>query len=161
MRSYDIDEDIDIDSSVSRVQGQVRLIRTNRSILVKGRLQSDVEITCSRCLNMFRYPLEIYVEEEYFSITDGTSLPRPDEPGYFTIDERHLLDLTEAVQQYALLAIPIKPLCRRDCAGLCPHCGCDRNRESCYCIPQQTDNSPSDFNKLASISDMKKYKGTK
>ena len=145
MRSYDIDEEIDIESTANRIQGQVTLIRTNRSILVKGRLQADAEISCSRCLNMFHHPLEFYIEEEYFPITDDASLPKPDEPSCFIINERHLLDLTEAVQQYALLAIPMKPLCRRDCAGLCPHCGCNRNEGLCYCIPQQAYNSPSDL----------------
>jgi len=45
-------------------------------------------------------------------------LPPPDEAGCFTIDEHQVIDLTEAVRQYALMAVPMKPLCREDCAGL-------------------------------------------
>jgi len=161
IRNYDVDETIDIAGSTSRVQGKVKLTRTNRCILVKGGLHTEVEVSCSRCLSLFRYPLVLNIEEEYFPITDvvsGASLPLPDEPGCFIIDEHHLLDLTEAVQQYALLAIPMKPLCRQDCAGLCPNCGHNLNREPCHCLPQQS--SWSELNKLAFISDITKRKET-
>jgi uncharacterized protein len=107
----------------SLVQGDVWLTRTDRGILVKARLNTEVGVTCSRCLAVFSYPLAVNFEEEYFPVIDvvsGSSLALPDEPGCFTIDEHHILDLTEAVRQYALLAIPMKPLCRQDCAGLCP-----------------------------------------
>ena len=161
IRNYDVDETIDIAGSTSRVQGKVELTRTNRNILVKGGLHAEVEVSCSRCLSFFRYPLVLNIEEEYFPITDvvsGASLPLPDEPGCFTIDEHHILDLTEAVQQYALLAIPMKPLCRQDCAGLCPNCGHNLNREPCHCLSQQS--SWSELNKLAFISDITKRKET-
>jgi uncharacterized protein len=49
-----------------------------------------------------------------------------DEPGAFTIDRNNILDLEEAVRQYSTLAIPMKPLCREDCPGLCPVCGAKR-----------------------------------
>jgi len=163
IRNYDVDETIYIAGSTSRVQGKVELTRTNRSILVKGRLHTEVEVSCSRCLSLFRYPRVLNIEEEYFPITDvvsGASLPLPDEPGCFTIDEHHLLDLTEAVQQYALLAIPMKPLCRQDCAGLCSNCGHNLNQEPCHCLSQQSDSSWSELNKLAFISDITKQKET-
>ncbi|MFC1913466.1 DUF177 domain-containing protein [Chloroflexota bacterium] len=163
IRNYDVDEIIDIVGSTSRIQGKVELTRTNRSILVKGRSHTEVDVSCSRCLNLFRYPLVLNIEEEYFPVTDvvnGISLPLPDELGCFTIDEHHLLDLTEAVQQYALLAIPMKPLCGQDCAGLCSNCGRNLNQEPCHCPPQQSENSWSELNKLAFISDITKRKET-
>ena len=58
---------------------------------------------------------------------------------YFIIDEHHVLDLSEAVRQYALVVIPMKPVCREDCAGLCPGCGCNLNREQCNCPSQPAD----------------------
>ena len=45
----------------------------------------------------------------------------------------HMLELSEAVRQIALLAVPMKPLCRLDCAGLCPYCGANLNRGKCQC----------------------------
>jgi len=141
-RSYDVDGAATIADSNSRVQGGVRLVRTDRGILVKGTLYTEVEVTCSRCLSLFRCPLALKIEEEYFPVTDvvsGASLPLPGEPGCFAIDEHHILDLTEAVRQYALLALPMKPLCRPDCAGLCPTCGYNLNEGACDCPPQGAD----------------------
>ncbi len=120
-KNYEMNETIDIAGDESMVRGKVKLMRTNRGILVKGTLHSEVKSICSRCLNLFNCPLTINIEEEYFPITDivsGASLPTPEEPDSFTIDEHHALDLTEAIRQYVILAIPMKPLCRQDCAGV-------------------------------------------
>ena len=153
VRDYEVGQVIDItgDGNGSLVQGKVSLMRTDRNILVKGVLDTEVELTCSRCLSPFNCPLTLNIEEEYFPTTDvvtGASLPLHDEPGCFTIDKRHVLDLTEAVRQYALLAIPMKPLCREDCAGLCPNCGHNLNRGPCGCPPQGADPRWSELSKL-------------
>lgn len=123
VRDYEISSAVDIndDGGSSTVHGKLNLMRTNRGILANASLNTSVEISCSRCLNLFSYPLELNILEEYFptlDISDGAPLPPPDESGCFIIDEHHVLDLTEAVRQYGLMAIPMKPLCRKDCAGL-------------------------------------------
>jgi len=156
IRNYEVSGIVDITGGGSMVQGEVRLMRTDRSILAKGTLHTEVEVTCSRCLSLFSCPLTLNIEEEYFPTTDvisGASLPLPEEPSCFTIDEHHVLDLTEAIRQYALLAIPMKPLCREDCAGLCPNCGHNLNQGPCDCLPQQIDPRWSELNKLALASD--------
>ena len=142
IRDYEVSGIVDIAGSGCLVQGEVRLIRTNRGILVKGTLYTEIEVTCSRCLSMFSCPLALNIEEEYFPTIDvvsGASLPLTGESGCFTIDGHHILDLTEAICQYALLAIPMKPLCREDCAGLCSKCGHDLNQGPCGCPPQETE----------------------
>jgi len=134
IRDYRVSEIVDIVDGSTLVQGEIRLMRTDRSILTKGTLRTEIERTCSRCLDLFTCPLTLNIEEEYIPSTDiftGASLPLPDEPGWFTIDENNVLDLTEAIRQYALLATPMKPLCREDCAGLCPTCGCNLNQAPC------------------------------
>jgi uncharacterized protein len=122
-RNYQVGGMVDIASSDDGipVRGEVNLTRTNRSILVKGKLYLTVDVACARCLNQFDYPMALDIEEEYFPVLDtvsGTPLPAPDEPSSFTVDEYQVLDLTEAARQYAVMAIPMKPLCRNDCAGL-------------------------------------------
>ena len=123
VRNYEVSETVDItgDGTGSMVKGEVRLMHTNRGILVKGTLHTAVEVACSRCLSLFSCPLVLNIEEEYFPVLDvfsGARLTLSGEPGCFTIDEHHILDLAEAARQYALMAIPMKPLCREDCAGL-------------------------------------------
>jgi uncharacterized protein len=141
-RNYDIDETIDIDGCSYKVQGAVTLMRTDNGILVRGVLKTASELTCSRCLNQFECPLRLKIEEEYFPTTDvlsGTPLSPPEDPGAFMIDERNILDLSEAIRQYTLLAIPMKPLCKTDCAGFCSKCGANLNLTRCTCQPESAD----------------------
>ena len=141
VRKYEVDTTVDIEGSEGRFKGNVRLMRTDRGILARGVFHTEMPLNCSRCLASFTHPLTITVEEEYFPTMDvvtGVSLPQPEEPGSFTIDNHNILDLSEAIRQYTILAMPIKPLCRRDCAGLCSSCGANLNEETCDC-PEKKD----------------------
>jgi len=152
-REYDIDEEADIigDGRKYNLRGQCQLLHLQRSILAKCSLDTVVELSCGRCLGQFRHPLKIKFEEEFIptvDVTSGAPLPEPEEAGTFTIDEHHILDLTEAVRQYLLLAVPIKPLCDEDCAGLCASCGKDLNKGPCDCPPKEIDPRWSELSKL-------------
>jgi len=148
VRKYEVSEIVNVADGESMVKGEIELVRTDRGILAKGRLHAEVEVTCSRCLSLFSCPLTLDIEEEYFPITDvvsGASLPLPEEPGSFTIDEHHVIDLTEVIRQYALLAVPMKPLCREDCAGLCLDCGHNLNQGPCGCSSSEPDPRRAEF----------------
>ena len=152
-RDYQVSESVDImgDGNARLVQGEIRLLRTSRSILVKGELKTEVEPTCSRCLSQFIYTLTLNFEEEYIPTVDvisGAPLPPPEEAGAFTIDGHHIIDLTEAIRQYTVLATPIKPLCKEDCAGLCQSCGYNLNRGQCGCPAQEIDPRWAELTKL-------------
>jgi uncharacterized protein len=143
-REYDISADAQIigDGNTYHVQGNCRLLRTQRSVLVKCVLDTEVELICNRCLRRFRHPLKIKFEEEYVPTVDihsGATLPPPDDAGSFTIDERHNIDLTEAIRQYSLMAVPMKALCNENCAGLCPKCGKNLNLGKCDCPADASD----------------------
>lgn len=152
-REYQVNEAADVigDGKSNTVQGECHLLRTQRSILVKCTLDTEVELTCNRCLGRFRHPLKINFEEEFLPTVDvvsGAPLPSPEESSAFTIDERHSLDLTEAIRQYSLIAIPIKALCDKDCAGLCQNCGQNLNQGKCDCPTQEIDPRWSELTKL-------------
>ncbi len=155
-RQYEINETFDVGGGSYEVQGEIKLVRTGRGMLVKGTLHTGVEVTCGRCLSLFSCPLTLNIEEEYFPTTDvvsGVSLTLPEEASYFTIDERYVLDLTEAIHQYITLGIPMKPLCREDCAGICPNCGRNLNQGPCGCLLQEVDLHWSELNKLTLAND--------
>lgn len=141
-RSYDIyiegiddfDDDVKV---VAPVTGHVDFLRTGTNILVTGRLQTTVQKSCARCLTTFTAPLAIELEEEFHPTVDilsGATLPKEDDVDEINyIDELHILDLSEVVQQEIFLEGDSMLYCRPDCKGLCPHCGQDRNVESCDC----------------------------
>ncbi len=146
-RHYSLHEDIaDLDPSLkplTDLNGSVDLIRTNEGILVRADSRTSVELTCSRCLTFFALPVRFKIEEEFHPTVDistGARLPQPDDPDEATlIDAHHLLDLSEIVRQDLTLALPLVPLCRNDCKGLCPNCGKNWNEGACDCEEQELD----------------------
>ena len=150
-RNYEVDEIVDITDQERHVEGRINLVRTDRGILVQGNLHTDIQVTCSRCLNLCLCPLTLAIEEEYFPTTDiltGAPVVIPEQSDYFTISEQHILDLNEAIRQLALLASPMKPLCKPNCAGLCPSCGHNLNQGPCDCPKQVIDQRWARLQKL-------------
>ncbi len=138
-RSYDIDDAVCSDDNQEyHIQGKVGLTRAAQGILVQGAFTCQSQLMCSRCLNSFAHSSVFNVEEIFYpsiDILSGLPVSLPDEDaGSFTIDEHHILDMSEMMRQYCLLAIPMKPLCRVDCGGLCPECGANLNENECHCI---------------------------
>ncbi len=99
--------------------GRARLHRTQRGIVAQCQVTTAVRLECSRCLEPMIQPMQIKFDEEFVIEGPGVEI----EPDVFQVDEHHVLDLTEAIRQYLTLALPLAPICRTDCAGLCPDCG--------------------------------------
>jgi len=125
-----------------QVTGSVSLLRTGEGILATAHLQVRVAESCGRCLKPVSVPLEVDFQEEYLPTVDhetGSRLAVAEAGDGFVIDDRQVLDLTEAVRQYGLAAQPLQALCRPDCKGLCPACGQDLNRGPCSCDAEATE----------------------
>jgi uncharacterized protein len=136
-RFYDVEGTVEVEKGVrEQVAGTVEMLRTKVGVLVRAHLRLVEPEICSRCLNPVDEAIAIDFEEEFVATTDLRSSAQMDEehdPDAFTIDERHMLDLTEAVRQYREVSLEMQPLCRPDCAGLCPRCGSDLNLGECQC----------------------------
>lgn len=124
------------------LKGYVRLIHTADGVLVISKLDTAVELTCDRCLGAFIAPIDFQLEEEFLSkidIRNDTVRSIEELDNYeedLLIDEHHILDLREIVRQHLLLALPIHPICKVNCAGLCSQCGKNLNEGSCDCEPE-------------------------
>lgn len=124
------------------VRGKVKLTRTKSGVLAHASAEGEVVVECVRCLTGYAQPVEVEFDEEYHAtvnVTTGTPLPEPEDDEAFRINSNHLLDLGNAIREYALLALPIAPTCREDCRGLCPHCGTNLNEASCDCVDEVVD----------------------
>lgn len=131
-----LDDDIEV---VGPIDGHVRMRRTNQGLLVDGWVELTLELSCSRCLKTFEQPMHVNFEEQFYPTVDvitGMPLDPFDEDEIFPIDAHHEVDLTEAVRQNVLLALPMVTICQEDCKGLCPQCGQDLNLGSCECKPE-------------------------
>jgi uncharacterized protein len=119
--------------------GPVRLMHTQGGVLVQGRLEGEVTLSCSRCLEPVTVPLRVEVEEIFTPTIDvltGRLVHSEEEDRALWIDEHHILDLREVLRQDAMLSLPLHVLCREECRGLCPTCGQDLNQGTCNCAPE-------------------------
>jgi uncharacterized protein len=141
MRVVDVWGDIELDdpdtATIEPVGGRIHLIRDTSGILVQGNLTTRLSVLCARCLEPVEVPVEVEVEEEFHptAFIPGGPLPdtSPDRDRANDIDATHILALDEVIRQGLLLAAPMHPLCRPDCAGLCPLCGTNLNTSACDC----------------------------
>lgn len=120
------------------IRGHLRMRRTNQGILVDGPIETTVAINCVRCLEPFALPLSFRLEEQFYPTIDvvtGIALPEIENELVFPIDHKHQLDVREAIRQNLLLTLPMQPICREECAGLCVHCGKNLNEGHCSCEP--------------------------
>jgi uncharacterized protein len=109
-------------------------------VFVQGSVGATIPQTCSRCLESFPARVDAAV--------DVRLVPRPTtadsvELGADDLDvdfyENDVLDLDRVVETETTLALPMKPLCRDDCRGLCPACGGNRNVVPCSCAERAPD----------------------
>jgi uncharacterized protein len=121
---------------VGAVRGALTVTNTGRLLVLRGSFRGRVRLQCSRCLELVVQNVEGLLEEEFASHTPGVHAPadtvdqeEPEEAAY----AEGMLDLTELLRQQILLNVPLRPVCRPDCRGLCPTCGRDLNEGDCGC----------------------------
>jgi uncharacterized protein len=107
------------------LNGSARIGRTPQGLVVMGDFQASSGMECVRCLVEFQQPLHAQFSELYAFNSRSVS-----ESGLIVPDDGNI-DLAPLVREYMLLEVPIRPLCRPDCKGLCIVCGSDLNTEPC------------------------------
>ncbi len=126
--------ELDIDAvtvgelELTHLRGDLTFIRIAEGILVQGVLQVEAKTECTRCLTSFDEPITITLED--IISLPGTELTQ-EHP--VRVDESGWANLAPLVREYAWLGLPVSPVCRPDCRGLCPECGGNRNLGECVC----------------------------
>jgi len=107
-----------------------------------GSAKTELELPCSRCLEPFRLLVDAPFDMRFLPATE---LAEDDErevqdeeldTSYYRDDQ---IDLNELLREQFYLVLPMKPLCRDECKGLCPQCGTNWNTASCTCTTQWED----------------------
>ncbi|MCP3983911.1 MAG: DUF177 domain-containing protein [bacterium] len=141
---------------------RLRAHRMGEDLYLEGVAEADFDLGCGRCLERYRQPVRepfrLVLEPAGSRVPadpegaealarDGLVLSEEFEAGWFRGSE---VRLDRFLQEVIAAGLPQKPLCREECAGLCPSCGIDRNVESCECQEEQP-HSP--FAALAGLRD--------
>ncbi len=122
---------------IDNIKANIVIYRSGSHIVVKGRVNTLLELICSRCIEGFPFrvrhgfqiillppPAESSLEEEI-------ELTKEDMDSEYFWEEH--VDLRHVIFEQILLNIPMKPLCKETCKGLCPHCGTNLNSSDCMC----------------------------
>lgn len=123
------------------VDYQLTLTNTGEAVLLQGTLSALALTECARCLEEAQVDVEAEVQG-YF-LLDSADL----DAGY-EADEVDVvspegdIDLGPALQAALCFGTPSVVLCKEDCKGLCPKCGCDLNVESCTCADEPDMDNP-------------------
>ena len=118
---------------LSFLRGALRMTRTGEGLYIEGRLESEAELDCDRCLTPLKHQLAVELGELlYYPPRLGSD---PSE----SVPETGILDLRPLVREHFLLGMPMHALCRSDCKGLCPECGGNLNETNCEHLETELD----------------------
>src|SRR5688572_12608561 len=96
-------------------------------IRIVGSLQTDIGLPCSRCLENAPYeitkPFDLFFRQRDEMMFDEDEVELTDEDTRTAFFTGGQLAIGDILREQLLLALPMKPLCRVDCKGLCPSCG--------------------------------------
>jgi uncharacterized protein len=107
-----------------------------------GGVKATLGLACGRCLEDFRFPVDASFDVLFLPHAQNAGegeleIEDDDLTTAFYRDDQ--IDLGQLVREQFYLALPMKPLCREACKGLCAQCGTNLNSGSCGCRPEWTD----------------------
>jgi uncharacterized protein len=131
--AYRIVAPVDLDVEIHKDKDRFRLV---------GHVRTELELSCSRCLDPFVMPVDAPFDIRYLpasAANGGDEREVTDEDLETSVYRDDQIDVNELMREQFYLALPMKPLCRDDCRGLCALCGLNLNTASCACVPAWED----------------------
>jgi uncharacterized protein len=139
--------------SLSPVRMSGTITPVDENYLLDGELTWSGELTCSRCVSPYAFseavPLHLRLRKRPATagkpdkgrVAEGEGEELEMDPGEIDVVpfDEPVLPFDEIAREQVLMALPMKPLCREECRGLCPQCGRDRNVSECSCETRPVD----------------------
>lgn len=122
--------------------------RGGRGADLRAHLDAQLDLTCGRCLETVPFEISSEValtlvpgpaEGEGSGDAPAVEIEVTDEDATLFDCPGGKADLESLAIEQIYLALPLKPLCRETCQGLCPECGANRNRATCDCRRAEVD----------------------
>lgn len=119
---------LDIDLTNAAVHGEAGFDATLRSLsdglVARGDVTVEADLSCNRCLDVNTETLTVPFEQVF------RHEPQ-DADDEMWVENGSWVDLEPAIHDEVTLSLPIVPVCRPDCRGLCPTCGANLNTDPC------------------------------
>lgn len=126
---------------LGKVRAELNVMQGDHIYYCNGAAVCEADLECSRCLEPYRNTLEGEIDFSIREVTNDRELNLDELPENELIVPSNAteVDITKPVREALVLALPLKPLCRDDCRGLCPQCGVNRNENTCECKVEKLD----------------------
>lgn len=123
---------------VSKQPVKLRLTHEgDRKVAVTAKASLVLEAPCDRCLETVRVPMDLKIEREVdANASSQERIAQLDEQSYI---DGYSLDVDCLVRDEMMTDMPDKVLCKEDCRGVCPRCGCNLNIRACSCKEEDLD----------------------
>lgn len=135
-------------SILEPIHARLFLLKQAEGCFIRGKLEATVVLPCDRCGEEAQYPISVNFEEfeelpDFFSskdqLDDQEELEKKSSLIFYDSYSHAQLDIGTLLWEEFSLALPIKPLCSKTCAGICPQCGANKNKQMCTCDTSNTD----------------------
>ena len=130
---------------------KIVIYRAGDKFVLEGDLTGGLQVKCDRCLEVYnrdvRSEFRLFLALPSMDI-DKAEIELLDEDMEVGFTKGEEVDLDEIIKEQIYLSLPIKLLCKENCLGLCPTCGCNLNEKECKC---EKDHGHPGFSKLKSL----------
>lgn len=112
------------------------LFKDKEQFRLTGSVKTTLGLMCSRCLEPLTWPVDAAFDLRYHPRTvrtEGEETEIEEDDLTTAFYENDTIDLEQLIHEQLFLSVPMKPLCRDTCRGLCPICGTNLNRGTCDC----------------------------
>jgi uncharacterized protein len=118
-------------------QLKAELAKIRSQIIFNAVLTLNANFECDRCGSQYHS----VIKSEFQLVYIFGRVPEENEDLniFYLPPEADKINLKNELKDYAILAVPMKRLCKEDCKGLCPYCGKDMNEENCSCSDKEAD----------------------
>ena len=103
---------------------ELEIFNTRDSFVVEGKIQAELVLSCSRCLQKYSSKVKLDISEDVLKSE---------------MEDQEELYLDDIIKDNIILSLPMKPLCSENCKGICPECGQDLNEGECDCEIETVD----------------------
>lgn len=129
------ESELDGVSFAAPVHVHLQVNNTGKSLLVEGKIHTEVKAQCGLCLESFTYPIDQDYEDEWVFSPQATE----EQMETALLFDRDEIEINERILEQIVLALPMRFICSHECKGLCPICGVNRNTKSCDCVEDKID----------------------
>jgi len=125
-----------------RAAGKAELVMESLGeIRVSGQVKVAMEADCDRCLEPVACAIDSAFALYYRPVAEGYGDEKQIDTGEAEMGfyQGEGVELNDVLSEFILLTLPMQRVCSKDCRGICPVCGQNRNQKECQCQAEATD----------------------